>query len=275
MSLIIRVTIVIVSVLVVLAAIGWLGLQVKPKPFPAYPEQTPALNTVELPADLPAPVARYYKAIMGEQIPVIESAVISGRGNLRVFGLRFPARFRFTHIAGQGYRHYIEATIFGYPVMKVNEWYLDGHARMELPVGVIENEPKIDMAANLALWGESVFWLPSVLVTDPRVRWEAMDDTTARLVVPFGEEEDTFTVTFDPQTGLIRTMEAMRYREATDEAKIPWRNEPLGWQTFHGIKIPSPAALTWLDEGTPWSVWTIEDVAYNVDVSEYIRMRGY
>jgi hypothetical protein len=273
MSLIVRVAIALIGILVVLAAIGWLGLQVQPKPFPAYPEQTLVLNTVELPADLPAPVARYYKTIMGDQIPVIESAVISGRGKLRVFGLRFPARFRFTHIAGQGYRHYIEATIFGYPVMKVNEWYLDGHARMELPVGVIENEPKVDMAANLGLWGESV-WLPSIFITDTRVRWEAIDDTTARLVVPFGEEEEPFTVTFDPQTGLIRTMEAMRYREATDEAKIPWRNEPLGWQTFHGIRIPSPAATTWLDEGTPWAVWTIEDAAYNVDASEYIRTRG-
>ena len=283
MDLVVKVVITLIGLLAVLVAIGWLGLQVQPKPFPAYPEQTPALNTVELPADLPAPVARYYETIMGNQIPVIESAIISGRGKLRVFGLRFPARFRFTHIAGQGYRHYIEATIFGYPVMKVNEWYLDGHARMELPVGVIENEPKIDMGANLALWGESVFWLPSILVTDPRVCWEAIDDTTACLVVPFdsaqdrpfGEEEDTFTVTFDPQTGLIRAMEAMRYREATDEAKIPWRNEPLGWQTFHGFEIPSPAALTWLDEGTPWSVWKIEDVAYHVDVSEYIRAKGY
>ena len=255
-------------------AIGWLGLQVKPKPFPAYPEQTPALNTVELPADLPAPVARYYETIVGDQIPVIESTVISGRGTLRVKGITFPARFRFTHVAGQGYRHYIEATIFGYPVMKVNEWYLDGQARMELPVGVIENEPKVDMAANLGLWGEAV-WLPSVFITDPRVRWEAMDDTTVRLIVPFGEEEDTFTVTFDPQSGLIRAMEAMRYREATDEAKIPWRNEPLGWQTFYGIEIPSPAATTWMDEGTPWAVWTIEDVVYNVDVSEYIWARGY
>jgi hypothetical protein len=240
------------------------------------------LKTVELSADLPAPVARYYETIIGDQIPIIESAVITGRAKLRLFGLRFPARFRFTHIAGQDYRHYIEATIFGYPVMKVNEYYLEGNARMELPVGVIENEPKVDMAANLGLWGESV-WLPSIFVTDPRVRWEAIDDTTARLVVPFdfaqdrpfGEEEDTFTVSFDPQTGLIRMLEAMRYREATDEAKIPWRNEPLGWQTFHGIKIPSPASVTWLDEGTAWSVWTIEDVAYNVDVSEYIGARGF
>ncbi len=273
MNLVVKVVITLIGILVVLAVTGWLGLQVQPKPFPAYPEQTPALNTVELPADLPAPVARYYETIVGNRIPVIESAVISGRGKLRVFGLRFPARFRFTHIAGQGYRHYIEATIFGYPVMKVNEWYLDGKARMELPVGVIENEPKVDMAANLGLWAESV-WLPSIFITDPRVRWEAIDDTTARLVVPFGDEEDTFTVMFDPETGLMRTMEAMRYKEATDEAKIPWRNEPLGWQIFHGVMIPSPAATTWLDEGTPWAVWTIEDVVYNVDVSEYIRARG-
>jgi hypothetical protein len=280
-----KIVLIVFGSIVALAVAGWLGLQVHPKPFPAYPEQTPALETVELPADLPAPVARYYETIMGDQVPVIESAVISGRGKLRVFGLRFPSRFRFTHVAGQGYRHHIEATIFGYPVMKVSESYLDGKARMELPVGVIDNEPNIDMAANLALWGESVFWLPSILVTDPRVRWEAVGDTTARLVVPFdfaqdrplgeGDEEDTFTVTFDPQTGLIRTMEAMRYREATDEAKIPWRNEPLGWQTFRGVMIPSPAATTWLDEGTPWAVWTIEDVAYNMDVSEYIVARGH
>jgi len=274
MSLVVKATVALIGVLVALVGFGWLGLQVQPKPFPAYPERTPPLNAVELPADLPAPAARYYKAIIGERVPAIESAVITGRGRLRIKGIAFPARFRFIHIAGQGYRHYIEATLFGYPVMKVNEWYLDGQACMELPVGTIENEPKIDMAANLSLWGEAI-WLPSIFVTDPRVRWEAVDETTARLVVPFDDGEDAFTVTFTPETGLIRALEAMRYREAADEAKIPWRNEPLGWQTFHGIMIPSPVATTWLDEGTPWAVWTIEEVVYNVDVSEYIKARGY
>lgn len=82
-------------------------------------------------------------------------------------GVRFPARFRFTHTAGQGYRHYIEAALFGLPVLRVNETYLDGRARLELPFGVVENEPKIDSAANLGLWAESI-WLPSIRVTDPR-----------------------------------------------------------------------------------------------------------
>ncbi|MGB3906690.1 MAG: DUF6544 family protein, partial [Anaerolineae bacterium] len=131
-----------IGALGVVLAGGWLGLRVKPQPFPAYSEQTPALKTVELPADLPAPVSRFYKTIIGDGVPVIESAVITGRGTLRFLGVTFPSRLRFIHTAGQDYRHYIEATIFGYPLIKVNEYYLDGNARMELPVGVIENEPK-------------------------------------------------------------------------------------------------------------------------------------
>lgn len=39
---------------------------------------------------------------------------------MRVGGLTFRARFRFTHKAGQDYRHYIEATIFGITILKVN-----------------------------------------------------------------------------------------------------------------------------------------------------------
>lgn len=67
----------------------------------------------------------------------------------------------------------------------------------------------------------------------------------------------------------------MRWKEVTDEAKTLWRNEVLGWQTFHGIKIASPGSVTWIDEGTAWAVFTVEDVVYNVDVSEYVRATGY
>lgn len=267
------VVVAIIGVLVALAALGWLGLQIRPRPFAPYSQQTPPLDTVPLPTDLPSPVHRFYKTIFGDQVPVVESAIITGRGKLRIAGITFPARLRFTHDAGQGYRHYIEATIYGYPIFKVNEWYLDGKSRLELPMGVVENEPKVDQAANMGLWGESL-WLPSIFLTDSRVRWEPIDENTARLVVPFEEGEDSFIVAFDRQTGLIATMEAMRYKGAMDEAKTPWRLEALEWDTFQGVMIPSLSTVTWLDEGTPWLVIEVEEIVYNVDIEEYIRTRG-
>lgn len=259
-------------IIVVPLVLAW-GLRVQPQPFAAFPQTTQMETAVPLPADLPAPVARYYQATMGDAVPVVETAVITGRGKLRFAGITFPTRLRFTHDTGQGYRHYIESTIFGFPVLKVNERYLDGQARMELPVGVIENEPKIDMAANLGLWGESI-WLPSIFITDPRVRWEAIDDTSARLIVPFEDGKDMFTAVFDPQTGLLTSMEALRYQEASDTEKTPWLLEPLAWDTYHGILIPSHSQVTWADEGTPWLIVEVEDIAFNVDVSSYIRAKG-
>ena len=246
------------------------GLHIQPQPFAAYPEPTLMETAVTIPTNLPTPVARYYQAIMGDEVPVLETAVITARGTVRFMGITFPARMRFTHDAGQGYRHYIETTLFGYPLMKVNERYLDGQAKMELPVGIIENEPKINMAANLGLWGESI-WLPSIFITDQRVRWQAIDDNSAQLIVPFGASEDAFTVFFDPETHLITRMEALRYRDAADTDKILWQLDILAWDTYQGILIPSRSAVTWADEGTPWLVIELDDVVYNVDVGDYIQ----
>jgi hypothetical protein len=259
-------------ILVLLIALGWVGLLVQPASFPLYPQGT-ALETTALPQNLPVPVERFYKQIYGDEIPIINSAVITGRASMRIMGITFPARFRFIHEAGQNYRHYIEATWFGFPIVKVNERYLEGNSRMELPFGVTENEPKINQAANLGLWSE-IIWFPAYFLTDARVRWEAVDDVTAFLVVPFAESSERFLVRFDSDTGLIKMLESMRYRDAKDASKILWLNEVAEWNNVNGYTIPKRAALTWFDQGTPWANFVVEDVVYNSDVKEYVRSKG-
>ncbi len=46
-----------------------------------------------------------------------------------------------------------------------------------------------------------------------------MPDNSLLLLVPFGEVEETFVARFDPQTGMLRFLEAMRYKDAADEIK--------------------------------------------------------
>ena len=269
-----KIMLIVLGVFVALFLLGWLGLQVKPAPFPPYSQPQPSPETMPVPDGLPAPVERYYRAAYGDLIPVVESAVFQGRAWISPFGIRLPARFIFVHDAGQSYRHYIEATWFGIPVLKVDEGYVDGKSFWEGPGNPIYDDASTNQAANLAVWAEAC-WFPSIWLTDERVRWDPVDDVTALLWVPFEDQMENFVVRFNPETGLIENLEAMRYRDSGDQAKkVLWitRNEPGGF--IEGTKIASVGSATWFDMGKPWATFALEEVNYNVDVSEYLRQRG-
>jgi hypothetical protein len=265
-------------VLAIAAAIlllAWIGLKVKPAPFAPYAEKSGEVRTMPLPGGLPAPVERFYHKLYGDEIPVIESVVITGRGTIRpvIQGPALPARFVIVHNAGKDYRHYFEATIFGIPFIRVNEGYIDGESFFESPMGSYTNDPNTNQGANLALWAEGS-WFPALLVTDPRVRWEPVDENSALLYVPYGDQEENFVVRFNPETGLIDLMEAMRYRNPGDTVKILWICSNVVGSAGDTTTSMATGSAMWLDHGKPWAYLTLEDIVYNVDVGEYILQRG-
>lgn len=253
------------------AGFGWAGLQMKPKSYAVPALDTPNYGTINIPSDLPAPVVRYAQAVFGGEIPVVKSALLIGRVDLRLGGIPMPGRFKIYHEAGSSYYHLIEVTWFGFPIMTVHERYRNGEAILALPVGHVENDPKVNDSANLGLWAESLAWLPSVLFTDDRVQWEAVDDHTARLRVP--NSEATFTVRFDPHTGLFTEAATLRYRDKNDENRLRWTNRIIRWGKINGIRIPLVAETQWGDE-KPWAVWHTEALIYNLDVSARMNHFG-
>jgi hypothetical protein len=265
----------IVGVLFALVLVGWLGLQVQPAPFLDFPQaSSSAIATIPLPAGLPAPVDRFYRRIYGDAVPVITSAVLTGRARIRPAGpMEFPARYRFTHVAGRDYRHYIEACWFGIPVLTVNESYLDGASVLSIPIIGNDSGPKVEWSANQGMWAET-WQFPALFVTDPRVKWLPVDDETALLDVPFKETRQQFVVRFDRDTGLPTWTETMRYHSSTSAEKTLWMTHAFKYEQLDGMLTNTVGSATWMDDGRPWATFVLEDARFNVDVAEYVRATG-
>lgn len=264
-----------VFVVVALVAILWVGLRIPPAPLAKLPLRAGPVDTMPVPGGLPAPVERFYRAVYGDRVPVLHSVVLTGRADMRPFG--FPtlqARYRFSHIVGTSYRHYIEATFFGLPLMKVNESYIDGHSRNETPGGLEEGEPKTEQAANLGMWAE-LSGVPAALLSDNRVRWEPLGEDSAILAVPYqGNATERFVVHFDPATGLVTLMEVMRYQRKDSPEKTLWVTRALAWDRLGDWTVNTVGSAWWYGASRPWAIFRAEDIVLNPDLGSYIRVSG-
>jgi hypothetical protein len=233
------------------------GLSRLPAPFPPSPLRTPDLDSNPIPA-LPAPVRRFLETVAPD-VPTMTSAIITGRLTMRLGSVTVPGRWRFSHEVGRGYQHDMELTVFGRKVAAGVETFIDGHARLDLPTGLIENQPNVNSASTQSMWGEFL-WLPSVLATG---QWEAIDEQTARLLVPGAAP---MVAWFEPETGLLQRFETVRWRDAADPEPLPWVTRNIAWTRFDGIGVPAVAAVQWLDQQEPWLRLSVDDVVWNVPV---------
>jgi len=261
-----------VVVILLIVGIGWLGTQVPLRSFKT-PPHIPALpHVIHQPHDLPAPVARYARTLFGPDVPCIDSALVMGKAHLTFMGITFPARFKFYYEAGQAYYHLIQLGWFGYPILTVHERYQDGEAILALPGNLVQHNANTNAAANLGMWAECI-WVPSIWFTDSRLQWQAIDDTTARLIVPNADDEETFVVRFDPNTNLITSLTTKRFQGTDSKERLAWINRALAWQTIGSTPVPVEAEIQW-GHDKPWAQWHVRHILYNVDVAARLAEFG-
>jgi hypothetical protein len=261
-------------ILVIIIVGGWAGLQVKATSFPSVtPVEQP--QSIPIPATLPAPVQRFARAVYGESLPLVQSAIVQGRAQLAPVGFPMPTRFRFYYDAARSsHYHDIQVTWFTLPFMRISERNLEGHVKLDLAIiGQVDDAPKTNHAGIQGYWAEVLAWVPSIALTDSRVRWEVMDASSARLYLPGLEDAEAFIVRFDPQTGLMTEVETLRYQSEENAERWRWFNRILAWAVVDGQRVPVRSQTQWRDD-TPWATWDIENVALNVDVSTRLAQFG-
>jgi len=274
MRMLIRILAVLASLVVFLFVSGWLGLQVKATSFAVVaPGADPSRSP--LPSDLPAPVQRFARLMFGESLPNVRSAMVLGQAQLAPVGFPMPTRFRFYYDATRSsYYHDIQVTWFTLPFMRIHERNLEGHVTLDLSVlGRVEDAPHTNRAGIQGYWSEVLAWVPSIVLTDTHVRWEAVDATTARLYLPGLNDDEAFTVRFDAESGLMTEIETMRYQNESQAERWHWRNRILEWGMVDGKRVPVRAQTQWNDD-TPWATWEVEQVVFNVDASARLAEFG-
>jgi hypothetical protein len=258
---------ILLAILVVLAGVMTLGLSLRPRPFRPHPAPSHLEERAPIQPGLPAPVQRHFSETLGENPPRVQTAVVWGRGKAIVRGVWIHLRFKAWYRPGEAFLRRMEFTFYLRPVMRGTERYASGVGGFELGEEV-DRGPIVDHDQALALWAEAV-WMPSVFVHDPRVRWEAVDAHSARLVVPIRGGEQAFMVFFDPLFGCMTHLTAERLSSETNEPE-PWRFDLREWKHFHGLLLPCEVTLAWGEAGSPWLYMTVDGVSYNVNVSDQV-----
>jgi hypothetical protein len=103
---------------------------------------------------------------------------------------------------------------------------------------------------------------------------EPVNATTARLVVPFGRDNERFTATVDSRDGLFRRMESLRYKGEGATSRTSWCNDVRKWGQLEGRPVPLVTAVRWGHESTSCAVLRTEDVIYNADLSANLQAKG-
>lgn len=258
-----RVTLYILGGLMALTLVLLGGFLVPPSLFDAPQDPPkPAAATVAIPEQLPAPVDRWLRAEYPDGLPVADSLVMRGRGVMRIGPVPVPMRHVVEIRPGEGFARRMDLTWYGIAFAHGKDTYVGGHGKMVTPVGEFEGD-KIDQGANIVNWLE-VLAVPGVLATSEGVRWEPVDENSARLVFPLKDAEDSVVVHFDPKTGAPAQVTAQRYKDADTAAKkLLWTAGMRDRKVLGGLQVSGEVDALWEGADKPWATFGYTDVWVN------------
>ena len=127
--------------------------------------------------------------------------------------------------------------------------------------------PEIDQAAHLRWLSEAV-WFPYGFIGD-RIRWDPIDDGSARATVLYDGLPASLVVDVDAEGKLVR-LRGARYRDVGGGHVAPtsWVGRCSDYRDFDGLRVPSSVEAAWELEDGEFSYARFRVKTLECDVSE-------
>jgi hypothetical protein len=132
------------------------------------------------------------------------------------------------------------------------------------PVADAKNNKKTNEASLQRYLAEMV-WFPSAVLS-PYIKWEAIDDYTAKATMEYKGTIGSGLFHFD-QNGLFKKFVCMRYKDANDTEATQWIVNAIKNEKRNGVVIPVACEAAWLldDEKWTWLSLEIKEIEYDIE----------
>lgn len=226
---------------------------------PARPPPAPARYDPREIEDLPAPVQRYFRAVLQPGQPIVLAATLEHRGEFDM-GEAQPNWKHFTSeqriVAGAPARPGFvwNASIAFVPglAVRVHDAYVAGAGHLRAAVAGLVTVADLPASPELAE-GElmrflaEAAWVPTALLPSQGVRWEAVDDRSARATLADGGTRVTLTFTFGADAFIESVRAEARGRTVAGRTvPTPWEGRWASVQPQAGMRVPMSGEVAWL-----------------------------
>jgi hypothetical protein len=243
------------------------------KPAEHKPELEPIdpPEMIALPDSLPAPVRHYLQMNFGDEVPLPSTAVAWGLGKRigRSFGrlgpLWMPSHWALYLVPGKEFVYRLTVTWFGRRMLQGGDELRQGYGRFIMNKDRLENA-NINKSEWIMLWMYTIMAAPTAILADPRNTWEAIDDESARLSVPYMDGSRwEFTLLFDSQTGQLTGVDTLRVT-SRDGKEIPYQIRMNDHKKLGPGVLPGYMKAAWENEF--YIMNNLIGVRYNVNIDE-------
>lgn len=227
-------------------------------------------------AELPAPVQRFFRAVLREGQPLLTAVHLRHRGtfNMSETAEQWKA---FTSdqqvvIRRPGFDWDGRIQMFPGVSVHVHDAYVAGegvlHASLlgAVTIANLRGGGEIAQGELMRFFAEAA-WYPTALLPSHGVRWSAIDDRSASATLVDGALAVTLRFTFHPE-GPIDTVYADARARMVNGALVhaPWRGRFWNHEVHDGMRVPMDGEVSWLLPEGPKPYWRghTTDIAFTV-----------